>query len=189
MITWIETYIKTHLFYIILIVMGVFAFRSWLSEHDARVQAENTVKQNAVIVASLQDGIKTRDAALAQKVQVITKIVHDVQTPAQAVAAVPQLVTPVQTEALQVKVAPDDPKAIEVQAVPFTELLGELKDTTEENNTCQADLVDQRKIVSTDEDTIKVLKKKPGFWKRVMGTGKAVGVGVGIGIVIAKRFL
>lgn len=189
MLAWFQNYGKTHAFYLILILGGVIGIHSWLAEHDARLAADAAVKQNQQIVAALQDGIKSRDAALAQKVQVITRVVHDVQTPTQAVAAIPQLVTPTETVALQAKPASDDNKAIEVQAVPFVQLLGQYQAAQSSLTTCQSDLADTKAIVTTDSNTIAALKKKPSFWKRVIGTGKAVGIGVGVGIVIAKRFL
>jgi hypothetical protein len=186
MITWLETHGKTHLFYIILIVAGVAGFRTWLSEHDARVDAERQVKQSQQLVKSLQDGIASRDADLSKRQQVVVRVVHDVASPAQAVAAVPLLVTPQQDQDLQTKVAVDDPKAVEVQAVPFAQLLGDYKLETQENQTCQADLVDEKKIVTEDEAVIKALKKRPRFWRRVGGVVKEVGLGVLAGFVLAE---
>jgi hypothetical protein len=171
MFQWIQTYAKTHLFYIILIVGGVVGFKAWQEQHDQVILAVQREKDNDKLVKDLRDGIASRDAQLAQKKVETVKIVREVKTPEQAVEAAPKLV-PDLAPALQVKPAPDDKKAVEVQAMAFTDLLGQFKDTRDELQTCLVDLSDEKKIITVDEDTIKTLKKKPGFWKRVTSHGK-----------------
>lgn len=171
MIAWLRTYAAHHLFYIILIVGGVFGFKAWEEQHDQVILAEQREKGNDKLVKSLQDGIAARDKELASRKVQTVKIVREVRTPEQAIAAVPLLV-PDLAPALQAKPAPDDKKAVEVQAMAFTDLLGQFRDTRDELQTCLVDLEDEKKIAAADEDTIKALKKKPGFWKRVTSHGK-----------------
>jgi len=184
MITWIETYAKTHLFYIILIVVGVVAFRSWEQEHDARLLAEQQVKQSDAQVKTLQQQITTNTALAAQKVQVVTKIVHDAKTPAQQIAAIPQL-TDVPLNTRPIVGLPDGVVAVDL--APLVAELGQCKQDainlgacTQNYNTCQG-------IVSLRNAEIVVLKKKPSFWHRVSGVAKSVGVGIGIGVLLGVK--
>jgi hypothetical protein len=183
MIEHLKTFGKTHLFYIILLVGGVIAFRSWLSEHDARVAAENTVKINTVKVADLQAQINAIPAQTAAKVQVVTRIVHDAQTPTQVVAAVPQL-----TDApLNTRTIPGNTVDVQVNAAALVTVLGELKTSQIDIGACQqTDGLKDQQIV-TLQNTIKVLQAKPKFWHRVGSVAKAVGIGVGIGVVLGVK--
>src|ERR1700728_3622851 len=124
MIVWLKTEAKTHLFYLIIIVIGIVAFRTWSTEHDQRVQAENTVKQSQQQVQALQTQITTIKTQAVQKVQTIVKIVHDAQTPAQIVQAVPQLTD----VPLNARVAVDTPAQVSVDAVQFVQMLGQAKE-------------------------------------------------------------
>jgi predicted negative regulator of RcsB-dependent stress response len=186
MIAWAKQYGKTHLFYIILIVAGAVAFNSWRQEHDARLLADQKVRQDEQLVKSLQDGITSRDAAAERAKADTAKLVASLKTPAQVVAAVPTLTSEPVAQALQARPAPDDPNAVEVQAVPFAALLGQFKDAEDGLQTCQMDLADTQKIALERADEVKALKKKPRFWKRVGSVAKQVGLGIVTGILIAE---
>lgn len=170
MLTWIRQYAATHLFYIILIAGGGIAFHSWLAEHDARQAAQAKV-------ADLQTQIAAVSAQAAQKVQVVTKVIHDLgptPPPIQVVAAVPQLTD----VPLNTRVVPDNSVDVQVAAEPLVQVLAQAKEDSINFKACQG--------VSTLKDQqIQALKKKPSFWHRAAGTAKAVGVGIGIGVVIA----
>jgi len=162
-------YAKTHVFYIIIIAVGLIAFRSWLQEHDARVLAEQTVKQQQSLIADI-----TQQAA--QKVRVVTKVVHDAVTPTQVVAAIPSLTgLPLATREI-----PGDPVNVTVAAQPLIQLAGDDKTARIQLEACQ-------QIGEAKDKQIEALKKKPAFWKRVEGTLKAVGVGVGIGLLLSTH--
>jgi hypothetical protein len=183
MITWLQTYAKTHIFYIVLIAVGFVAFRSWLQEHDARRAADAVVKQQEVLVADLKQQIAAAQQQAVQKVQVITKVVHDIQTPAQAVAHIPEL-----TDApLNARVSPDNGGQLSVDALPFIAILGQARIDKTNLDTCQqvASLKDQQ--LTAKDAEIAALKKKPSFWKRVTGTAKTVGIGIGIGLLLSTH--
>ena len=115
--------------------------------------------------------------------QVITKVVHDAQTPTQVVAAIPDLTN----IPLQARVAPDNPADVEVAAQPLMQLVGELKTSQVQLGACQqTDGLKDQQIVDL-QTTIKALKKKPGFFHRVASVAKAVGVGIGIGVLIGVK--
>jgi nicotinamide riboside kinase len=183
MIAWLKTYAKTHLFYIVLIAVGLIAFRSWLQEHDARLKADDTVKQQEIVVADLKQQIVIANQQAAQKVQVITKVVHDAVTPTQVVAAIPSL-TSLPLEAREI---PDDPVNVAVAAQPLIQLAGDDKACHIQLDACQqvASLKDQQ--LKAKDVEIVALKKKPGFWKRVSGKLKVVGIGVGIGLLLSTH--
>jgi hypothetical protein len=106
----------------LLIVGGVISFRVWLSEHDARVLAESTVRDKQAQVVSLQKQIDAIPAQTAAKVQVVTKVVHDAVTPSQVVAAIPDLTQ----IPLQARVSPVDSVSVEVAAQPLMQLVGRI---------------------------------------------------------------
>jgi predicted lipid-binding transport protein (Tim44 family) len=118
MITWLKTEAKTHAFYIILIVMGVIAFRTWLSEHDQRVQAENVVKQSQQQVKDLQQQIVAVNAAAAANVAQVRTIVLKSSTPSTVVQAVPELTN----MPLNARVATDNPTQVSVDAAAFVQM-------------------------------------------------------------------
>ncbi len=187
MIEHLKTFGKTHLFYIILITVGVVSFRCWLAEHDARVQAEIASKQADVQVKTLQAQIVTNNAVAAQKVQVVTKIVHDAVTPAQQLVAVPQLSNVELHTRLVPSLTPDDPAQVAVDLAPLVEELGQCKVNSINLGACQQNYTACQDIVKAREVEIVALKKKPAFFHRVLGIAKAVGVGVGIGLFLGGK--
>ena len=177
-------FVLSHLIWIALAAGLLVGFRSWRAEHDARLAAEKSIAVSQATVKSLQDQITQRDAASAKQVQTIVKVVHDVQTPQQAVAALPQVVTaplpaPVVAGANGVVTIP----ALDV--LPLFAQLGDDKICRAELTTANADLVTEKAINTQLTGQIAILKKKPSFFHRLGSTMKKVGIGVGIGIGIA----
>jgi hypothetical protein len=178
---WLETYAKTHLFYILLIAGALVGAHVWLQEHDARVKADDVIKQQQSVVALLQQQIVTNNTQAAAKVVTITKVVHAARTPAQVVQALPQI-----TEVpLEARVAVDNPSQVSVDALPLVTLLGQAKVDAVNLAACTVDLKAETAIVVAKDSEIVALKKKPKFLRRVIGIAKAVGVGVGIGLLIS----
>lgn len=171
----------SHAVWIAAIAIALVMGHSLLAEHDARLLADAQIKVSETQIKDLQAQIVQTNAAAAAKVQVITKIVHDVQTAPQAVAAVPQLTD----VALNARVTPDNPAQIAVDAIPFVNLLAQAKTDSIKLAACTDNLKSETAIVAQKDVQIVALKKKPAFWKRVEGTAKAVGIGVGIGFLLA----
>src|SRR5579859_585385 len=119
--SWLQTYAKTHLFYIILIVGGVFAFHVWLQEHDARVAADNVVKQQESQVKNLQAEIAATQAQAALKVSEVQKVVKKATTPLEVVTTLPSLTN------LPLNARPVSPTQVEVDAEPLVQLAGAAK--------------------------------------------------------------
>jgi hypothetical protein len=182
MITWIKQYAHMHLFYIILIVGGVFAFHVWLQEHDARIAADNVVKQQIAVVTELKAEIATTQAQAAQKVQVVKQVVAKATTPSEIVAALPKL-TPLP---LNTRPVPDSPIDVEVAALPLLQLAGDDKETHIQLEACQqvGDLKDKQ--LAAKDVEITALKKKPRFFTRVKHVAEAVGIGIGIGVLLVR---
>lgn len=176
------SYLKTHLFYIIVIAIGVVSFRTWLSEHDARVQAENAAKQAQVNIVSLQKQIDAIPAQTAASVAKVRTIVAKTGTPSQVVAAIPLLTdVPLATRAI-----PGNTTDVEVAAVPLVTLVGELKTSQIELGACQqTDALKDKQLAAKDVE-IAALKKKPKFLIRVKHVAEAVGVGIAIGVLLVK---
>lgn len=181
MLTWIETYARTHIFYLVLIAGAVFGAHVWLQEHDARVKADSVIKQQEVLVATLQEQITANDAQAAAKVKTVVKIVHDAVTPAQVVQVAPTLTD----VPLHTRLATDNPSQVSIDALPFVALLGQAKVDAVNLAACTVDLKAEKDIVVAKDTEIVALKKKPNFFKRVLGVAKAVGVGVGIGVLLS----
>ena len=180
MLAWLEKYALTHLTYIALIAIGAVGIRAYIQEHDQRILAEAAIKTSEAQVKDLQAQIVAVNAAAAQKVQTIVKVVHDAATPAQAIAAIPQ----VSNAPLNPEVVPTEPAKVSVDALPLLQELAQGKEDHIALEACQqtSALKDQQLAAKSSE--VAALKKKPSFWHRVAGTLKAVGVGVGIGVVL-----
>lgn len=185
MLTWLETYARTHIFYLVIITVAAVGAHVWLQEHDARVKADETVKAAEVNIVSLRNQIDTSNARAAAKVKTVFKIVHDAVTPAQVVQAAPQLTD----VPLDTRLAIDNPSQVSVDALPFAQLLGQAKEDTINLAACKFELTAQTDIVAAKENEIVALKKKPKFLKRIAGVAKAVGVGIGIGLLISHGVL
>ncbi len=156
-------YLKTHAFYIILILVGLVAFRSWLQEHDARLQSLQDVKLAEVTVQSLQAQIKATDAAASRAQATLAAKVKAVKTPAQAIAAIPD----VSTLPLNTRPVPGDPTAVQVDVLPLFQELAACRSDAIALTACTKDLESEKGIVTQKEVEITALKAKPRFWSRV----------------------
>lgn len=191
-------YIKTHLLYIILIAIGLVGFRSWLQEHDAKLQAQAQEKVSEATVKSAEDRIQSlaqdiekiradRDSTIAA----LVKQRQVVKTPQQAIAAIPDLSTlPLNTRPTE------DPNRVTVDVMPLFQQLNSCRQDTVARAACEAESGkkdDQLKEKTTQlvakNEEIKALKAKPKFWKRVWGHVKDQAIGVAGGIIIKAVFL
>jgi hypothetical protein len=177
----------THAIWIVAAIVAILLGHSWIAEHDARLHADDQIKASEALIKTLQDHQAATDAAAAQKVQVITKIVHDAVTPTQVVAALPQVDKTIAAN-LGARIAPSlQPSEVAVQAVPLMQLVGDFANTKTQLDACQSNLADEKSIAANKDDEIKALKKKPSFWKRVGGTAKMIGIGIGIGALLGAH--
>lgn len=175
--------LKTHIPAIVIILALVVGFHSWLQEHDSRLKAEQTVAVAQVQVKSLQDQIQLVNQAAAAKVQVVTKVVHDVKTSTEAVSAIPVLTD----VPLNGRVSIDNPSQLSVDALPLVSLLGQSRIDKTNLDACQANTVSLQSIITTRETEIASLRKPAGFWHRVGSTLKVAAVGVGIGVALGAH--
>jgi hypothetical protein len=174
---------KVHLVYLIIFAVLALGTRAWITEHDARVRAEDAIKTSEAQVKSLQEQITERDSAAQKAQQVIVRVVHDTVTPQQAVAAMPEVVNvplpkavTLDTTGDMVIPAPD--------VIPIFDQLADDKLANSKLATCTADLTDTKAIVMQKDGQISDLKKKPSFIKRLGHDLKLVGIGIGIGGLI-----
>ena len=178
-----KTWLVSHLVWVVAIAVGLVIGRIALQEHDEKVLAEASIKASQTTIATLQQQVKDRDAQLAQKVQVITKVVHDLgpaPTTGQIVAAVPQL-----TDApLNARTIPGDAVNISVAAFPLVQVLQQAATDHLALGACQGDLKDQKSIDAQKDSQIAALRKKPKFLDRVKHIAEAVGVGIAIGVLL-----
>jgi hypothetical protein len=178
-----KTWLISHLVWIVAIAVALVIGHVALGEHDARVKAEASIKASEATVASLQQQIAATNAQAAQKVQVITKVVHDLgpaPTTGQIVAAIPQL-----TDApLNARTIPGDPTNISVAAFPLIQVLQQAATDHVNLGACQSDLKNETAISAQKDMQIAVLKKKPAFLTRVKHVAEAVGAGIIIGVLL-----
>lgn len=173
--------LNPHVFYLVVIALGVVGFRSWLTEHDLRVKAEEAIKANQTQIVALQGQIKTTTDAAQKQVQVVVKTVQAIKTPQQAIATIPDL----STLPLNSRPIPDAPDKVAVDAIPLVQELASCKETTIELGACQANSLAKDKIIADQTQEITALKRKPEFWHRVWADTKKITVGVGIGLALS----
>jgi hypothetical protein len=181
----IKHFILSHLIWVVLVSAAIIGFYAWRGEHDARIQAEATVKAAQGQIQTLQQGIADRDKQAAIQVAPIIKIIHDTVTVPQAVAALPQIVNaPLPAP---VVIQPNNAVLIpEPDVLPLFNQVADDKVCRIQLDTTTKDLTDTKAIVVQQTTEIVALKKKPSFWHRVGGTLKTIAIGVGIGVAIAK---
>lgn len=177
-----ESYIKTHLFYILLIVAGIFGARYWLHEHDARVQAEAEVKQEQLQVKDLQQQILAVNLAAQKQVQVIVKTVQAAKTPEQVVAAIPQLTD----IPLNARVVPNNQVDVTVDSQGLVKELGQCKMDRTNLDACQENTIALNKIVAAKDLQLAALQKKPTFFHRLWAYTKVGLAFAGIGFTLGK---
>lgn len=179
----VKSDIKTHLFYLIIIAVGLVSFHYWSAEHTQRIIAEQQMKQNQATIQTLQQQITATNAQAAAKVQVVTKIVHDLgpaPTPVQVVAAVPQL-----TDApLNARIASDNPAQVSVDAAPFVTLLAQASTDHINLAACTSNLTAETAISAQKDAQIAVLKKKKPFLKRVEHGLEIFGAGALVTLIL-----
>lgn len=174
----IGSYVKTHLFYIIIIGVGLIAGRAYIAEHDQRVLSDAAVKAAQVQVQTLQSQIVAEQAAAAQTIAAIKAKVILVKTPAQAIQAIPD----VSSLPLNARPAPDG--GVTVDPLPLYTELAQCKIDAVSLNACTQTSAQKDQIITAKDAEIKALRKKPSFFHRVVGTLKTVGIGVGIGLML-----
>ena len=173
-------YIKTHVFYVVLIAAGLIFVHYWQAEHDARVAADAQVKTAQTSIANLQTNIAATNAAAASERAALVRALSAIKTPAQAVAAIPTI----STVPLNSRVAVDNHAQVSVDAVALYTELNQCAQTTVALNSCTVDLKNETAIVAQQQTEIVALKKKPKFLTRVKHVFEAVAVGVGIGVLL-----
>lgn len=168
----LKQYLGTHIFYVLLIGAGVIGVRAWIQEHDARLLAEQQIKQSELQIQDLQKTIATTDQAAQHQVATIQQLQQKTTTPAAAIAAIPTL----SDIPLNVRSGPTLTTAI-VDVQPLFQELAECKQDQVKLQACQADYKAETAIAAQKDDEVKTLKKKPRFWKRVGSTLKTALIG------------
>jgi Tfp pilus assembly protein FimV len=206
----IKHWILSHLVWVVGVAVALYGFHTWSAEHDARLKAEATIKQDESQVATLQQAITQNNQTVAQLQQQMAArdaqnaniIASLVKAKAQAVTP-PQQVTVLQTEAKLPEPIVSIPNTSDwrlpsADVAPLFEAVTDGAAATANLQTCTDDLTDEKNIVATDTKTIgdqtqqiglkdneiAALKAKPKFWHRVGSDLKKVGIGVGIGMLI-----
>lgn len=174
-------YIKTHAFYLILIVIGVLCARAWLTEHDQRLQAQQTEKVAEAQIKDLQSAIELSKQQAEAAKAVVVKQVAAVKTAPQAVVEIPKL-----TDApLNARVVPEDPTRVSVEFLPLVQELGAFKQASIDLGACveQSKAKDQQ--LKAKDDIITAYKKPKGFWKRLKQDAEIAAISVGVGVILA----
>jgi hypothetical protein len=183
----VKHFVLSHLIWVGIVAASLIGFYSWRAEHDARIQAEATIKIAQSQITTLQQSIADRDKQAAIQVAPIIKIIHDTVTVPQAIQNLPQVIN--QPLPVPVVAAPNNAVLIpEPDVLPLFNQVADDKVCRVELTTAQADLTDEKAIVAQKDTEIVALKKKPSFWHRALTTAKTVGIGIGIGFALGHRF-
>lgn len=179
-------YLKTHLFYVILIVVGIIAFRAWLYEHDnknaqqaAKQVAEAQVKADVATIKTLTDSLASIKIAAAKQVVVIQKEAAAIKTPQQAIPVVDAF-----DPALRPRLLPD--MTIAVDSVTLAKDLEACRIDRVQLGACQGQLalyerpVDgilakQNDIIAQKDKELKAAK--PSFWSQLKRDSKTAFIG------------
>lgn len=173
----IKTHLPTHVGYLVIIGVVLFAGRLWLREHDARLRADVQVKAAQATI----DGLEKQQSAVAEtaksQVIVLQKEAADVKTPAQAVKAItaPAPDLNAETAPMDAEVLPDAPERVSVNALPLFRALNSCKQDAVNLQACTGELDIQKRITAQKDVQIVALKKRPGFFHRLGKAAKVIG--------------
>lgn len=177
--TKIWAFIKAHARFIeiavpVVVVAVVFALA--IREHQARTQADATIKAAQSQIADLQKQQTAVASVAAVKVSVLRKQAAAVDTPAKAVQVltVPTLAqkAALDTTPLDIKPLPNMPGSVSVDALPLYQTLNVCKQNTVNLDACTLELGLQKQIDGQKDIEITALKAKPKFWGRVLKVAK-----------------
>lgn len=177
LINYLKTSASKHVFGLVIAAGIVLVGYSWITEHDARILAEQTVKQSQDRIANLQQQSEAIQKAGDAVVAKLKAQRESVKTPTQAIAALPS----VSPEPLSPAALPDAPSRVAVDAVPLFQTLNQCKECSAELATDNAELAIDKEVQAEKDTEIKALKKKPAFWHRVARTAEVIGIGAAIG--------
>lgn len=183
--TKIWTYLRTHLFYVVLIGVSLLFFHSWLVEHDNKLLAQQQLKISELRVQDLAQQNQAIKEAAQRQVVVVQKTVAAVKTPTDAVAVIPTLTT----VPIQPQLDTAHPNLIEVDPIALVKELGQCKQDSIQLDACTKESANKDAIIVEKDTEIKALKKPQGFWKRLKGTTKVFGIGVGVGIALVATHI
>lgn len=184
MLEHLKVYAKTHLFYIVLILVGLVGFRAWSSEHDRAVKADALVSASESRVKALEDEVTAVKAAAARQVQVIVKERDAIKTPVQALPVVDAF-----DPALKPRILPENPSQVSVDAVTLAKDLEACRIDRVNLGACTKELELKDREIVEKTDQVTQLKKKPRLFKRFTDGLKSGAVWTAVGITIAKVLL
>lgn len=171
---------------IAVLIVAVIVFRAWLSEHDARLQAQQTVstQQTAVDQAStqikaLQDAEAERDKQTAAQIAALQASAAKAVTPEQIAAWIPKQLSAVpQPISISVPPAsPANPTPAATASIPEADL-APLRDAITKCQTCsaqlaaaQADDASKTKQLGLTADELTATEKERDAYKQQLAGG------------------
>ena len=174
LINWLKANAGKHIEALVIAGALIFVGRMWLQEHDARLQADTQVKTAQAAI----DTLKQQQSVIAQaaKVQIVTlrEQAATVQTPVQAVQAL-QKDPEVKTVLPTLETVPDAPDMVKVNALDLFKGVNQCEQDAVTATSCTKELDIQKQIDTQKDVEITALKKKPGFFKRLLKGAKVVG--------------
>src|SRR5208282_2911819 len=152
----IKHWILSHLIWVVGVAVALYGFHTWSAEHDARLKAEATIKQDESQVAVLQQAITQNNQSIAalqaqmaqrdaQNATIIANLVKQkaaVQTPQAAATAITQTVSNLPVPLV---VEPDSSLLVpSLDVVPLYDTLEDGKIAAANLSTCTDDLADTK---------------------------------------------
>lgn len=180
-------------------VGGWLAWRTWLSEHDARVRTEAQLAESAKRLDDAAARQKQRDAQVADALDQLTALKKRTQTPQQVVKALPQVLPlPQPIEIVpETGTAPAAPGELPEQPVaqmpvenlkPLFDFATDCQSCKIERDTLKANFMDEQKkeqVLTEQRDAALKLAKGGGFWRRAARAAKWFAIGAAVGATAA----
>lgn len=200
---------KTHLALVAAAVLvSIIGVVTFLSEHDARIHAEETVKANQKIVAAsdakekeLQAEIVARDQAAASREAAMLDAVKNLKTPAQIVPYIQKDLVPNAPVPITInipKATADNPTPNATVQIPqvdlpaFRDRLSKCDVDALEVTTCHGDIGSKNEqlvqanqkllAVQAERDAYQTELKGGVFWRRTKTALKYIGIGGGLAV-------
>lgn len=191
---------------ILAVLLAGIGFHEWMLEHDARIKAETSAKQDQGTIADLQKqrdtltaADKQRDDAAAAAIATLSRAAASQTTPKQIAAWLPKEIPVPQPITVQVPTTtPANPAPPAIASIPEADL-APIKDLLVQAKTCSLELPEAKSDLSSCQAQLKLAgeqlsaaqneaaswKKaaKGTFWGRVKHDVKWFGVGAAAGAI------
>lgn len=184
--------LKAHAWWLVIGALALFAGRSWLAEHDARLLAQQAIASKEASIKASEQRVSDLEAVRAadearwnDRLKELAS--RKVDTPKEALPLIRDYglkVTPVAPNMQDQTLLPDAPSEVRVDTVELAKALKQCELDHAGLGKCQASLdaaddvaKEQQAQLDDRKAQVEALKRGPGFWKQLGRDFRSAAIG------------